>query len=78
MVDPGDVAGLRDAIDRLMTDQNLRRRLGAGARKWANKHASRATWLEIMIGALRGGSMARMLPVGGEPTLGLGSKTSMQ
>lgn len=77
MVDPGDVAALRDAISRLMTDQTLRRQLGMNARKWAERHASRATWLEIMIGALRGCSMARSVSRDGEPTLGPGSKISI-
>jgi glycosyltransferase involved in cell wall biosynthesis len=54
MVDAGDVPGLRDAIERLMTDRELRRRIGAGGHTWAEQHASRELWLEIMIGALCG------------------------
>src|SRR5262249_36860166 len=54
LVNAGDVAGLRSAIDRLMTDPDLRRRVGANARKWAQEHAGRAQWLNIVFEALRG------------------------
>jgi glycosyltransferase involved in cell wall biosynthesis len=58
MVDAGDVPGLRNAIERLMTDQELRRRIGVKARDWAKQHANREQWLEIMIGALRGAAVS--------------------
>jgi glycosyltransferase involved in cell wall biosynthesis len=72
MVDVGDVPGLRDAIGRLMTDRELRRHIGVRARKWAEQHASREQWLEIMIGALRGAPVRLEVSVGGKPSLGIG------
>ena len=54
LVEAGDVRGLRDAIERLMTDPELRRRIGAKGREWAQFHADRKPWLKIMIGALHG------------------------
>jgi glycosyltransferase involved in cell wall biosynthesis len=72
MVDAGDVPGLRDAIARVMTDQELRRRIGVRAREWAEQHASREQWLEIMIEALRGAPVRLSVPIGGEPSLGIG------
>jgi len=53
-VDVGDVAGMRSAIERLMNDGELRRRIGANARKWAEKHAGRQEWLDIVIEAMSG------------------------
>jgi glycosyltransferase involved in cell wall biosynthesis len=64
MVDAGDVPGLRNAIERLMTDKELRRRIGAKGREWAKKHTNRDEWLKIMIGALRGGGRMSRSPVG--------------
>jgi glycosyltransferase involved in cell wall biosynthesis len=58
LVDVGDVAGLRSAIERLMNDPDLRRRIGANARKWAEERAGRAEWLDIVIGALRAGPVS--------------------
>jgi glycosyltransferase involved in cell wall biosynthesis len=72
MVDTGDVAGLRDAIRRLMTDHELRRHIGVKARKWAEHNASREQWLEIMIGALRGAPVRLDVSIGGQPSLGVG------
>jgi glycosyltransferase involved in cell wall biosynthesis len=54
MVDVGDVGGLRCAIDLLIGNQELRERIGANARNWANKHAGREQWANIVIGALSG------------------------
>jgi glycosyltransferase involved in cell wall biosynthesis len=54
LVDVGDVAGLCSAIERLMNDGELRRRIGASARKWAEEHAGRRQWLDIVIEALGG------------------------
>lgn len=71
MVDAGDVAGLRQAICRLVNDEDLRRDIGLRARNWAERHARRARWLEIMIGALRGCPVAQTAPVGRSP-LGMG------
>jgi glycosyltransferase involved in cell wall biosynthesis len=54
MVDPGDVSGWRKAIERLMTDAELRRRIGAKGREWALHHTNREQWLEMFVEALRG------------------------
>lgn len=54
MVDPGDVSAWRKAIERLMTDAELRRRLGAKGREWALHHTNREQWLQILVEALRG------------------------
>jgi glycosyltransferase involved in cell wall biosynthesis len=54
LVEPHDVAGLRNAIERLMRDRDLRARIGANARHWAERHAGREQWLGIMLCALRG------------------------
>ena len=44
----------RKAIERLMTDAELRRRIGAKGREWALRHTNREQWLEIFVEALRG------------------------
>jgi glycosyltransferase involved in cell wall biosynthesis len=49
-----NVAALRDAIERLMGDANLRARIGASGRRWAERHAGRDPWLEIVLPALSG------------------------
>jgi glycosyltransferase involved in cell wall biosynthesis len=54
LVEPHDIAGLRSAIERLMGDRDLRTRIGANARQWAERHAGREQWLGIMLRALRG------------------------
>jgi Transposase, Mutator family/Glycosyl transferases group 1 len=54
MVDAGDVTAWRKAIERLMTDAELRRRIGAKGREWALHHTNREQWLEIFVEALRG------------------------
>jgi glycosyltransferase involved in cell wall biosynthesis len=54
IVDPGNAAVLREAIQRVVTDQDFRRRIATGGREWARRHADRKEWLAIMIGALRG------------------------
>jgi glycosyltransferase involved in cell wall biosynthesis len=59
MVGACDVAGLRSAIERLMNDQELRSRVGASARRWAEQHASREQWLKIMIDALSAATSSR-------------------
>ena len=43
LADPGDVAGLREALRRLASDEDLRRRLAAAA---ARRAASRPTWAQ--------------------------------
>jgi glycosyltransferase involved in cell wall biosynthesis len=72
LVDAGDVRGLRDAIARLMTDQEFRRGIGVRGREWAEHHASREQWLEIMIGALRGTTVRPHVSIGGKPRVGIG------
>jgi glycosyltransferase involved in cell wall biosynthesis len=54
MVDAGDAPAWRKAIERLMTDAELRRRIGAKGREWALRHTNREQWLEIFVEALRG------------------------
>jgi glycosyltransferase involved in cell wall biosynthesis len=54
LVNAGDVAGLRKAIERLTSDRELHRRIGMNARKWAEEHAGREEWLSIVTGALSG------------------------
>ncbi len=43
-VAPGDVAGWREAITRLRTDDALRLRLGHNARRWVEEHATLDRW----------------------------------
>lgn len=62
MVDPGDVAGWRKAIERLMGDPELRSRIGAKGREWAVRYTNRKQWLEIMIDALRGPAESAVRP----------------
>jgi glycosyltransferase involved in cell wall biosynthesis len=64
MVGAGDVPGWRNALERLMTDKELRRRIGARGREWAKKHANREEWLKIMFGALRGAERMSRSPGG--------------
>jgi len=54
LVNPGDLADMRRAIERLMSDRDLRRRIGLNARRWAEKNAGRRQWLSIVCDALRG------------------------
>jgi len=54
LVEPHDVAGMRNAIERLMSDRRLCARVGANARRWAERHASREQWLGVMLRALSG------------------------
>lgn len=39
LVEPGDVAGMADALDRVLSDEALRAELGAGGREAAERHA---------------------------------------
>jgi glycosyltransferase involved in cell wall biosynthesis len=59
LVEPHDVGGLRNAIARLMGDQELRARIGVNARRWAERHAARDQWLGTILQALRGVQPAR-------------------
>jgi glycosyltransferase involved in cell wall biosynthesis len=54
LVEPNNVADLRNAIARLMGDQELRARIGVNARRWAERHAARDQWLGTILQALRG------------------------
>jgi glycosyltransferase involved in cell wall biosynthesis len=49
LVEPGDIAGLRAALERLLADSGLRRRLGGAARKRA---AERFSWDTYVAAAL--------------------------
>jgi glycosyltransferase involved in cell wall biosynthesis len=59
LVEPHDVGGLRNAIARLMGDEELRARIGVNARRWAERHAARDQWLGTILQALRGVQPAR-------------------
>jgi glycosyltransferase involved in cell wall biosynthesis len=52
MVDPADPSALRGAIERLVTDNVLRRRIEANAFRWAQEHGGRQQWLHIVLEAL--------------------------
>jgi glycosyltransferase involved in cell wall biosynthesis len=52
LVEEYNVAAMRDAIQRLMGDADLRARIGANGRAWAERHAGRDSWLEIVLPAL--------------------------
>jgi glycosyltransferase involved in cell wall biosynthesis len=54
MVNPGDVSGMRNAIERLMTDKELREQIGKMGRVWALQHTNRVQWLKIMMGVFGG------------------------
>jgi glycosyltransferase involved in cell wall biosynthesis len=54
MVEPHNVTELRNAIERLMGDRDLRARIGANARQWAQLHTRRDQWLGIVLQALSG------------------------
>jgi glycosyltransferase involved in cell wall biosynthesis len=53
-VDPGDVAGLRAAVERLRSDGALRNRLGRAARRWVEEHASLDRWVAEIVEGVRG------------------------
>ena len=50
VVEPGDVGGLRDAIERLLADRELRRRLGAAGRERA---IERLSWPRVTAELIR-------------------------
>src|ERR671937_272842 len=60
LVEPGDVAGLRAAIERLLADPMLRRRLGRAARK---RVAERCSWERVTAATLATYSPPRHLRV---------------
>ncbi len=51
-VEPGDAAGLREAIRRLYTDTELRERLGRNALQWARENATLPQWVDHIQSAL--------------------------
>jgi glycosyltransferase involved in cell wall biosynthesis len=53
-VAPGDVQGWRHAIERLRQDAPLRARLGQGARRWVEDHATLDQWVANVAAAVRG------------------------
>lgn len=53
LVPVGDAAALREAIDRLLCDANLRETLGRAARAWVEDHATLDLWVEKVVDALR-------------------------
>jgi glycosyltransferase involved in cell wall biosynthesis len=54
MVDPGDVAGWREAIQKLQDDVDLRRRLGENARRWVEENATLEIWVQHIACAISG------------------------
>jgi len=63
-VAPGDVEGLRSAINRLRNDPELRDRLGRNARCWILRHATLDRWVEHLIAALRASAPATAVKPG--------------
>ena len=51
LVQPRDVAGLREALERLLADAELRRRLGENARRRAREHFSWDRVTDLTLGA---------------------------
>ena len=63
MVAPGDVAGMRRAIEQLRAEADLRERVGAASRRWFEEHATLDRWVETIVSeltaaAIRPGSSA--------------------
>lgn len=54
---PGDVEGLRAAIERLHGDPALRRRLGRAARQWVEERATLDRWVGDIVAGLRATGM---------------------
>ena len=59
LVEPGDVAGLRAAIERLLADPALRRRMGRAARE---RVAERCSWDRVTAATLDAYGVPRELP----------------
>jgi D-inositol-3-phosphate glycosyltransferase len=53
LVPPGDVDALREALERLLADEGLRRRLGDAARERVRTHFSWDGVTEATLGAYR-------------------------
>jgi len=53
-VAPGDVQGLRVAVERLRSDAALRKRLGLAARRWVEEHATLNRWVGDIVAGLHG------------------------
>jgi glycosyltransferase involved in cell wall biosynthesis len=65
-VAPGDVAGWRQAIQRLREDDDLREKLGRNARQWVEKYATLDRWVAHIAAALRG--QPETAPAGVQPS----------
>jgi glycosyltransferase involved in cell wall biosynthesis len=52
-VAPGDIEGLRAAIERLHGDRELRFRLGQAARKWVEERATLDRWVGDIVAGMR-------------------------
>lgn len=52
MVDPGDIKGWSEAIERLRGSAELRERLGRAAQRWVETHATLDLWTRRIAGAL--------------------------
>ena len=52
IVIPGDISGLRAAIEKLRADHELRDRLSKNGRLWLEKHATLRRWVASVAGAL--------------------------
>ncbi len=60
-VAPGDVAGWKEAINRLRSDAPLRQQLGANARKWIEENATLDQWTQRIASALHRGKATDIL-----------------
>jgi phosphatidylinositol alpha-1,6-mannosyltransferase len=68
VVDPGDAGAVAGALERLLADPALRRRMGAAARARA-EHAFSYDTLAARLAPLAQGDLSVLTPVGGTPAL---------